>query len=125
MVFMGCAENASDPAHIGNKPGMHGMNFAHIQLFFSSSHNGKQYPCALIEWFSRMGQSVDLETGMWKVCLNIQQGQHLCSVIHLDSILCRAHLPNFGCSLLPINFDYSYSLDAFVSYYMNHFADHH
>ena len=63
---------------------------------------------------------------MWKVRPDIQQGQHLCSVIHLDSFLRAAHLlPIFGHSFLPINFDYTYSLDAFSGYYVNHFADHH
>ena len=32
-----------------DKPGMHGMNVARIQLFFSFKYNGKEYPCALLE----------------------------------------------------------------------------
>ena len=108
------------------KPGMRGMNVVRVQLFFSFSHNGKQYQCAFVEWFSRVGRSLDGETGMWKVRPDIRQGQRLCSVIHLDSFLRAAHLlPIFGRSFLPINFDYTYSLDAFSSYYVNHFADHH
>ncbi|KAF8802194.1 hypothetical protein BYT27DRAFT_7226532 [Phlegmacium glaucopus] len=109
-----------------DKPGMRGMNIARVQLFFSFTHNSKEYACCLVEWFSRMGRSCDSDTGMWKVRPDIQQGQRLCSVIHLDSILCGAHLlPIFGHKFLPINFDYSYSLDAFAGYYVNHFADHH
>jgi hypothetical protein len=110
------------------KPGMRGMNVVRIQLFFSFFHNGKQYLCALVEWFSRIGRSPDPETGMWKVRPDIQRGQppqRLCSVIHLNSFLRGAHLPVFGHSFLPINFNYTYSLDAFASYYVNHFADHH
>ncbi|KAF8806107.1 hypothetical protein BYT27DRAFT_7224463 [Phlegmacium glaucopus] len=91
-----------------DKPGMCGMNIARVQLFFSFTHNSKEYACSLVKWFSRMGRSCD----------NIQQGQQLCSVIHLDSILHGAHLlPIFGHKFLPINFDYCY--------YVNHFADHH
>jgi hypothetical protein len=109
-----------------DKPGMRGMNVARIQLFFSFSHNGKHYPCALVEWFSRMGRSPDSDTGMWKVCPDIRRGQRLCSVIHLNSILRGTHLlPIFGHRFLPINFNYTYSLDAFAGYYVNHFADHH
>lgn len=109
-----------------DKPGMRGMNVARIQLFFSFSHNGKHYPCALVEWFSRMGRSPDSDTGMWKVCPDIRRGQRLCSVIHLNSILRGAHLlPIFGHRFLPINFKHTYSLDAFAGYYVNHFADHH
>ena len=109
-----------------DKPGMCGMNVAHIQLFFSFTYSGEGYQCALVDWFSRMGQSRDSETGMWKVCPDIRQGMRWCSVIHLDSILHEAHLlPIFGEKFLPINFDYSDSLDAFAGYYVNHFADHH
>ena len=50
-----------------DKPRMHGMNVAHVQLFFSFVHNRKEYPCALVNWFSTMGRSHDTETGMWKV----------------------------------------------------------
>lgn len=109
-----------------DKPGMRGMNVARVQLFFSFVHNRKEYPCALVDWFSTMGRSRDTETGMWKVCPDIRQGRRLSSVIHLDSFLRGAHLlPIFGKKFLPINFDYTDSLDAFAGYYVNHFADHH
>ena len=35
-----------------SKPGMCGMNVACVQLFFSFVHNRKEYPCALVDWFS-------------------------------------------------------------------------
>jgi hypothetical protein len=109
-----------------DKPGMRGMNVARVQLFFSFVHNHKEYSCALVDWFSKMGRSRDTETGMWKVRPDIRQGQRLSSVIHLDSFLHGAHLlPIFGKKFLPINFDYTDSLDAFAGYYVNHFADHH
>ena len=38
-----------------DKPGMHGMNVARIQLFFSFTYSGEEYQCALVDWFSRMG----------------------------------------------------------------------
>ena len=114
MILFNCAFIVEDE----NKLGMRGMNIVHIQLFFPFSHDSKQYPCALVEWFLKIGQSLDSETGMWKVRPDIRQGQRLCSIIHLDSILrraARAHLlPIFGPNFLPINFDYTYSLDAFA-----------
>ena len=64
-----------------DKPGMRGMNVAHVQLFFSFVHNRKEYPCALVDWFSTMGRSRDTETGMWKVRPDIRQGRRLSSVI--------------------------------------------
>ena len=47
-----------------DKPGMRGMNVAHIQLFFSFAYKDKEYQCALVNRFSRMGQTPDSE----KVC---------------------------------------------------------
>ena len=47
------------------------------------------------------------------------------SVIHLDAFLWGVHLPIFGSDFLPINFDYTQTLDAFQAYYVNNFADHH
>src|SRR6266567_488792 len=36
-------------------------------FFFFSSHHGIEYPCALVRWFSRVGDSPDDHTGMWVV----------------------------------------------------------
>ena len=47
-----------------DKPGMCGMNIAHIQLFFLFTYKDKEYQCALVNRFSRMGQTPDSE----KVC---------------------------------------------------------
>ena len=33
--------------------GMKGLNVARVKLFFSFSHDGIDYPCALVHWFSR------------------------------------------------------------------------
>ncbi|THU77511.1 hypothetical protein K435DRAFT_702188, partial [Dendrothele bispora CBS 962.96] len=47
-------------------------------------------------------------------------------VIHLDTILCLAHLlPVFGKKSLPRKFDYHYTLDCFSTLYGNQYADHH
>ncbi|KAH7904448.1 hypothetical protein BJ138DRAFT_1019144, partial [Hygrophoropsis aurantiaca] len=55
-----------------------------------------------------------------------RQGKRMQSVIHLDVILRSAHLiPVFGDGALPVDFHFSYSLDAFKSYYVNKYADHH
>ena len=45
--------------------GMQGLEVARVHLFFSFSHEGIKYPCALIHWFSRgdLGEN----TGMWIV----------------------------------------------------------
>ena len=47
--------------------GMRGLDIARVRLFFSFKFRGKFYPCALIQWFSRMGNRPDEDTGMWVV----------------------------------------------------------
>ncbi len=48
------------------------------------------------------------------------------SVIHLNSLIRLAHLlAVFGDECLPTDFHFSYTLDAFWAFYVNHFADHH
>ncbi|KAF8808689.1 hypothetical protein BYT27DRAFT_7222819 [Phlegmacium glaucopus] len=102
-----------------DKPGMKGMSITFVFICH-------YYPCVLVEWFNTYGHSRDPLTGMWRICPDIRNGKHFCTVIHLDSLLRGAHLlPIFGTAFLPINFDYKDSLDAFSGYYVNHFADHH
>ena len=109
-----------------DKPGMKGMNVVQIQLFFSFRHLDEYYPCALVEWFSTIGRSPDLTTGMWRVKPDVPWHGHLMSVIHLDTFLRGVHLlPIFGSNFLPINFDYTQTLDVFKAYYVNQFIDHH
>ena len=46
--------------------------------------------------------------------------------IYLDTFLHGVHiLPVFGRDLLPSDFHFLYSLDAFETYYINKYADHH
>lgn len=40
---------------------------ARVRLFFSFRFCGKFYPCALVHWYSRIGDSPDEDTGMWRV----------------------------------------------------------
>ena len=109
-----------------DKPGMKGMSVVRIRLFFSFDHEGVMYPCALVEWFKTYGRSPDVETGMWKVRREYKNGIHVTSVVHLDTILCGAHLlPVFGKEFLPVDFDPADTLDAFHAYYINKYADHH
>ncbi|KAI0313865.1 hypothetical protein OF83DRAFT_1208258 [Amylostereum chailletii] len=97
-----------------SKPGMRGLAVARARLFFSFEHGGTVYPCALLDHFERIGTRPDPITGMWK------------TVEHLDTFLRSAHLmPVYGDGPLPTDFHYTYSLDAFNSYYVNKYIDHH
>ena len=103
---------------------MKGMSVVRVKLLFSFDYNGKMDPCTLVDWFKHVGASPDSETGMWKVRPEMyRNGQHIVSILHLDTFLHSAHLlPIFGQDVLPFNFHFSYSLDAFESYYVNKYA---
>ncbi len=50
--------------------GMRGLMIACIQLFLSFQHHGTTYPCALVHWYSYIGDKPDENTGMWIVVLD-------------------------------------------------------
>jgi len=96
--------------------------------FFSFKHEGITYPCALVHWFSTVGDSPDDEAGMCMVEPDFKRGQRVLEVIHLDSILHGAHLIGVsGSQFLPSGplFKFSRSLDAFKTFYINKLVDHH
>jgi hypothetical protein len=70
--------------------GMRGLDVARVQLFFSFSYFGDKYRCALVHWFSRVGDSPNEHTGMWVV--QPDDDERPLSVIHLNSIVRAAHL---------------------------------
>lgn len=103
---------------------MRGMNVVRVRLFFSFEYENVYYPCALVDWFKRVG--CDPITGLWIVRPDIMHGRQDQSVLHLDSFLRGAHLiPVFGKQKLPLDFHHTYSLDAFQAFYVNKFIDHH
>lgn len=109
-------------------PGFEGLHAARVLLFFSFSHLGVIYPCALVSWFTPLGTEPCEDTCMWIVEpeLDMDGAPAIC-VIHLDSILRGAHLiPVYGDDLLPPDkVKHTNLLDLFTAYYVNKFADHH
>lgn len=104
--------------------GMRGLDVARVRLFFSFSHDGVKYPCALVHWFSRVGDSPDDLTGMWVVYPDDDESPP--SVIHLDSIVRAAHLlPVFGPERISTTLSFTDTLDRFRRFYVNRFVDHH
>jgi hypothetical protein len=104
--------------------GMRAVNVARVRLFFSFSNDGVEYPCALVHWFSCVGDSPDEHTGMWIV----QPDDDECppSIIHLDTIVCAAHLlPVFGQEPISKTLSFTDTLDTFTRFYINKFVDHH
>ncbi|KAF8274535.1 hypothetical protein EI94DRAFT_1768740 [Lactarius quietus] len=95
-----------------------------------SWHEGMEirhdYQCAIINWFIHDCEC-DPDTGMW-----IVKPEHDChgkptlEVIHIDSIARSAHpFPIFGNSRVPEDFSYHHTLDAYQSFFINHYVDHH
>jgi hypothetical protein len=110
-----------------NAPGMRGLDVAQARLFFSFSYRGKFYPCALVHWFSHVGDEPDENTGMWMVerQLNADGSRHA-GVLHLDTIVRAAHLIGvYGETYLQKGLTPANSLDKFPSYYVNKYIDHH
>lgn len=107
--------------------GMRGLSIAHTKLFFSVTVNRVKYLCALVHWYSQLGDLPDKNTGMWVVEPDIlDDGTPRTSVIHLDTIMHLAHLlPIYGEKRAPRGAKYTESLDLFSEFYINKFADHH
>jgi hypothetical protein len=107
--------------------GMLGLDIARVRLIFSFKHEDKIFPCALVHWFSRVGDSPDEHTGMWIVRPEFaEDGTQTASVIHIDTIFRAAHLmPVFGNDPVPRYLSFTDSLDSFNSYYVNKYIDHH
>ncbi|KAF8872520.1 hypothetical protein CPB84DRAFT_1854424 [Gymnopilus junonius] len=120
-VFVGNTDAA-------DQPGFRGLNVARVRVFFSFQHKRVIYPCALVHWFSHVGNAPDPVTGMWKVKPDYdRRGNPILAVIAVDSIFRGAHLIGVcGMQHLPRHgFDHSKALDSFKTFYVNKYADHH
>jgi hypothetical protein len=63
---------------------------------------------------------------MWVVHPDTTDGVRDRTVLHLETFLCAAHLiPVYGNGQMPLDFHFSYSLNAFEGYYVNKYIDHH
>ena len=104
---------------------MKGMEIACILLLFSFHYHQKVFSCALINWFVHSTEP-DRDTGMWTVELECTKGRPTFQVIEVETIACGAHLiPVYGTSRVPNQFSHHHTLDSFLSFFMNHFIDHH
>ncbi|KAJ7761559.1 hypothetical protein DFH07DRAFT_867708 [Mycena maculata] len=108
-------------------PGFRGLLAARVLLFMSFKYLGITYPCALVTWFSSIGDGPCPDVGMWMVEPDLDhRGRHVMDIIHIDTILRGAHLIGiYGDSFFPRHFKYSDTLDRFKAFYINKYADHH
>lgn len=117
-----CVFVITDP----NVPGMRGMDIAQVLTFFSFRLRGVRYPCAVVRWFNRIGDTPDEDTGMWMVSPSFNGNHAHYAVIHVEAIFHSAHLiPVYGTELLPSLVKSHHVLDIFTLFYVNKYADHH
>lgn len=127
-----------DCVYVGCDPTAHGfcaLSVAHVRLFIkftehsdAASAEPVDHHCAVVQWFSTIGDEPDEDTGLWAVEPDLDlEGQVEYQVIHVDSIQLRsAHLlPVFGDEPIPPYLSYTASLDSFRAYFVNRYADHH
>ncbi|KAF9553018.1 hypothetical protein CPC08DRAFT_728207 [Agrocybe pediades] len=107
--------------------GFKGLLVARVRLFMSVKHDKVVYPCALVAWYSAVGDQPCPDTGMWVVKPDLDaDGDLVMEVIHLETIFRSAHLMGkAGESFVPHNLKFYNSLDAFDEYYVNKYIDHH
>jgi hypothetical protein len=109
--------------------GVRGFEVAWVFLFFSFRHEDKEYPCALIQWYSHVGSEPDEDTGLWMVEPDMDDSDtgapHL-AIIHLDSIYRAVHLlpAHQNSTFIERTITMHSSLDTFKLFYINRFADH-
>ena len=108
--------------------GMRGLEVGRVFLFFSFVHEGTLYPCALIQWFSVIGDEPEDETGLWMVEPEVHEdGRPYLAIIHLETIFRAAHLtPAYRTSnFVRRSLTMHDTLDEFKVFYVNKFVDHH
>ena len=113
--------------HDSTKPGFRGLFVARLCHLFSIRHNKTHFPCALVSWFSTIGDTPCTDTGMWRIKLDFDNTGNLSMlIIHLDSLVGGVHLMGIvGATQIPHHLTYDHSLDAFKAFYVNKYIDHH
>ncbi|OBZ65379.1 hypothetical protein A0H81_14520 [Grifola frondosa] len=118
-----------DCAFVNYQPDLDGIQalaVVRICLFFSFKFGGIVYPCALVQWFERISEEPDEDTGMYIVRPESKRGAPVLSVLHLDSIVRAAHLIGvYGKQAVPRDVTAHNALDAYKRFYVNRYVDHH
>ena len=109
-------------------PLFRGLYVARVRHFFSIRHDKVHFPCALVSWYLTIGTTPCMDTGMWKVQPDFDNtGNFAMSIIHLDSMVRGAHLMGVAGTgnRIPNHLTFDCSLDAFQTFYVNKYIDHH
>ncbi|KAJ6552100.1 hypothetical protein DFH09DRAFT_1167844, partial [Mycena vulgaris] len=140
-----CGVGGMSRERIRTNPNWHGAYPRHDTVFIETDSErpgmegmviGRTYLCALVHWFSLHGDEPDPDTGMWVVTPEIEDaGVKSLAIVNLDCIARAAHLlpraanplllPVYGSAMLPEDFHFSHSLDAFRAFFVNRYTVHH
>ncbi|KAF8256651.1 hypothetical protein EI94DRAFT_1774955 [Lactarius quietus] len=103
--------------HLPRPSSIRGLDIVQLLVLFSFVWMGVLYP----------SDKPDEAMGLWVVQPDYNaNGSPAIGVIHLDLVLCRAHLmPVFGDSPIPIGLGVENSLDVFQAFYVNKYIDYH
>ncbi|KAL1732449.1 hypothetical protein EV714DRAFT_206607 [Schizophyllum commune] len=105
--------------------GFRGLFVLRVMAFLSFTYAGKDYPSALVQWFSPIADMPDTKTGLWVVQPDTTRGVRDVSVVHLSTLIrCAQLLPVFGSMTMPVGFQHCYTYDSFKAFYVNKYADH-
>lgn len=110
-----------------DEAGMKGMVVGRVMGFMCFTYQGERYPCTLIDWFEMVQDEPSDVTGMYIVQPELDdENNQVSSIVHLDSIFCAVHLtPLYHNTVIPVDFCYWYTLDAFETFYINCYSDYH
>jgi hypothetical protein len=109
------------------RTGMSGLDVAQLKLVFTCQVNEKVIPLVLIQWFQKVSDTPDRDTGMWIVereaC--VDQTPHY-SVLHIDCIFRSVHLlPVFGPDPVTTGLGAHDVLQEFPQFFVNAYSDYH
>jgi hypothetical protein len=105
---------------------MDGMLVGRVLSFLSFAYNDVRYDTALVEWFLPYGDKPDAITGMWLVKPEKRDGRRHVGLVHVECIVRACHLIGvYGKHHLPKDFQYTFTLDTFNLFYVNHYIDYH
>ncbi|KAG2114058.1 hypothetical protein BD769DRAFT_1630015 [Suillus cothurnatus] len=112
----------NDCVFVNTNSDLQGMKGLEVARF-----NWVTYPCALVQWFNKVSDCADEDTGLWIVHPSVHDnGTPNFAIIHIDMVYHAAHLiPVYGPNFIADDIKYFHSYDAFHSFYVNKFADHH
>ena len=110
-----------------NSNSMPSFDVAWVLSFFSFVYDYTAYPCAVVQWFDKIGNRPNDNTGMWRVCPSTLPNWtvHI-TIVHLDAIYWATHLVSvYGRQPISRNIKPCHSYDAFNMFYVNKYVDHH